>query len=430
MSEKLSEVYDKYDIEILGSRRGRGATILSTTKGLYILEPFRNSESRLEQEHVLKGLLEKEGFFDMDIIIPNKDDELITYDRYRQPFVLKKHFEGMECDMCNHSDVVRAIEKLAEFHICGLKVIKNFQAEWERTKQYKKQEQLKEMQQALADGAELEQVAKVYGMSPAALRECLKETDLAESEMINENDQNEGLSITERRLTKEEGLASDKGDNDAFGTVLDTFRRHNRELRKIRKFVGGVKRKNSFEKLFLKVFPEYYNKGLQCEEVFGAVLKGDKRQEVAECVSEQNTDCDGGYHSHYGICHGNYNQHNVIMSEQREAIVHFERFSKGNQLEDLYQFARKVMEKNHFDYEMLDVILNTYGKQIDMTKEDYRYLYVLFSYPEKFWKIANSYYNTNKAFLSPKYVEKLETVIEQEKEKSEMLSQYFSFHLQ
>ena len=99
-------------------------------------------------------------------------------------------------------------------------------------------------------------------------------------------------------------------------------------------------------------------------------------------------------------------------------------------MEDLYQFARKVMEKNHFDYEILELLLSTYAKQIDISKEDYRYLYVLLSYPEKFWKIANSYYNTNKAFLSPKYVEKLLTVIEQEKEKNELLSQYYSFHLQ
>ena len=88
------------------------------------------------------------------------------------------------------------------------------------------------------------------------------------------------------------------------------------------------------------------------------------------------------------------------------------------------------MEKNHFDYEMLEKIMDTYANRIELSKEDYRYMYVLFSYPEKFWKIANSYYNTNKAFLSPKYIEKLNTVIEQEREKSEMLLQYSSFHLQ
>lgn len=408
MSEKLAEVYDKYDIEVLGSRRGRGATILSTPMGLRILEPFRNSESRLEQEYVLKGLFEKEGFCDVDSIIPNKHGELITYDRYHQPFVLKKHFDGTECDMRNLTDVVRAIDKLAEFHICGQKVARYFQSEWEQTKQRKAQQQLKEMQQMLAEGEELEQVARIYGMSPAVLREIMKESEVSQKEDV----EREEMTLMQR-------TSSDMSDGEAVSLVLDTFIRRNRELRKIRKFVGGVKRKNNFENLFLKVFPEYYNKGLQCEEIFGSVIDAENDSNMKEAVKR-----------HYGICHGNYNQHNVILDEKRIAIVHFERFSRGNQLEDLYQFARKVMEKNHFDYEILELLLNTYAKKIDISKEDYRYLYVLLSYPEKFWKIANSYYNTNKAFLSPKYVEKLLTVIEQEKEKNELLSQYFSFHLQ
>ena len=114
----------------------------------------------------------------------------------------------------------------------------------------------------------------------------------------------------------------------------------------------------------------------------------------------------------------------MILCEEGEAIVHFERFSRGNQLNDLYQFARKAMEKNHFDFGLLTEIFQAYAAEIGLLTEDYHYMYVLFSYPEKFWKIANSYYNTNKAFLSPKYLEKLETVILQEAEKREMLAAY------
>lgn len=408
MSEKMTEVYDKYDIEILGSRRGRGATILTTTKGLRILEPFRSSVGRLEQEHVLKGLLEKEGFSDMDLILPNRNGELITYDRYHQPFVLKKHYEGNECDMRNVAEVVRAVQKLAEFHACGKKVAESFWETWEQTKQKKRIEQIEEMKQILADGEELEQVARMYGVTPAALREMVKEPIV----MVQQQKDREAVCKASKKGLNSENIQSTSDE------ILEQFQRHNRELRKIRRFVGTVKRKNTFETLFLRVFPEYYNKGLQCEKSFSDVLKCDDKGEPSM-----------DYKRHYGICHGNYNQHNVIMGEHTEAIVHFERFSCGNQLEDLYQFGRKVMEKNHFDYELLEVVLNAYAKKIELTKEDYRYLYVLFSYPEKFWKIANSYYNTNKAFLSPKFVEKLETLIQQEKEKSEMLSQYSSFHL-
>ena len=37
MSEKLAEVFEQYDVGILGTRKGRGATILTTTEGSFIL---------------------------------------------------------------------------------------------------------------------------------------------------------------------------------------------------------------------------------------------------------------------------------------------------------------------------------------------------------------------------------------------------------
>lgn len=418
MSEKLVEVYERYDIEITGSKRGRGATILTTPDGFFILEPFRGSVIRLEQEHVLKGLFEREGFHDLDVLIPNKDGELLTYDRYHQPFVLKRYFEGEECDMHSLSQVKKAVEKLAEFHVYGKKVADYFQQEWQNVKREKQEIQIKEIQQAVAEGEEPEQIARIYGMTPAALKELLKEQNTDKRE------------ITQKKKTSVSIKSNGISGKETVEDVLEVFLRRNRELRKIRKFVGGVKRKNSFENLFLQVYHEYYNKGLQCEAIYGEVMQGG---------NIQNVDCQGGsgtkqtvnvLEEHYGICHGNFNQHNIIMGENRQAIVHFERFSKGNQLEDLYQFARKVMEKNHFDFQILEVILSTYASRIVLSKADYRYIYMLFAYPEKFWKIANNYYNTNKAFLSPKYEEKLKTLIEQEKEKNEMLSQYYTFHLQ
>lgn len=414
MAEKLIEVYNQYPIEIMGSKRGRGATILDTTEGLYILEMFRGSVSRLEQEHVLKGLLLKEGFSDMDELVLNKEDELITYDRYHQPFVLKKYYEGEECDMRNPSDIVRAVGKLAEFHVYGKKVATYFLKEWERVKQEKEQLQFCEIKQALEEGEELEQVARMYGMPPSVLREMLKEQEITENVEGRCGERGSAL----KKCTDE------RKDDDGLETLL----RRNIELHKIRKYVGTVKRKNDFENLFLQVFPEYYAKGIQCVEIFRDVMK------VTDCGEEMDEWKEGSVSScvlrrHYGICHGNFNQHNIIMRECGEAIVHFERFSLGNQLQDLYQFARKVMEKNHFDYELLEIILDTYSRHVKLAKEDYRFMYILFSYPEKFWKIANSYYNSSKAFLSPKYIEKLKTVIEQEKEKGEMLERYSAFHL-
>ena len=40
-------------------------------------------------------------------------------------------------------------------------------------------------------------------------------------------------------------------------------------------------------------------------------------------------------------------------------------------------------------------------------------LRIMLSYPEKFWKVTNKYYNSNKAWISDKNMEKLKMVKEQ-----------------
>lgn len=392
MAEKLAEVYEQYDMDIVSSGKGRGATILVTTKGYRILEPFRGNVTRLEQEYVLKQLFLQEGFSNLDVIIPNLDGQLLTCDKYRQPFVLKQHFNGEECCMKDVPDVLRGVKALAKLHICGRVVAAKFQGAWNDYKRAAKEKNLCEIKRAVAAGEPLEKVARMFDIRERVLEEILKEDET-------------GIGILEPDYVV-------KPFEIVYKDLNEILRRHNIELKKIYKFVSTVKRKNAFENLFLQVFSDYYRQGLDCVKML-----------EDESVIKQV------YEKHYGICHGNYNQHNVLMCEDDEAIVHFERFSKGNQLDDLYQFARKVMEKNHFDLPMLEAILKEYRQMITLGEEDYRYIYILFSYPEKFWKIANSYYNTNKAFLSPKYVEKLETVILQEKEKREMLNKFSEFHL-
>lgn len=411
MSEKLAEVYEQYDMEILSTKKGRGATILTTSDGLRILEPFRGSITRLEQEYVLKQLFLKEGCTNLDYLIPNREGILFTCDKYRQPFVLKKHFEGTECDMHNPSDIIRAVEALARFHIYGKKVVLDFQSAWINNQKEKEKKRIEEIRKAIADGEEIEKISYVYELSQDALEEALK-TELSGDGAVHKKEESATKSQNDFQTEDAEIIGNADMDMESM------FTRHNKELKKIYKFVSRVKRKNVFENLFLQVFPQYYKQGEECLEMLSEILQEGKG------VSPENI-----FKNHYGICHGTYNQHNVLIGEKEEAIVHFERFSKGNQLSDLYQFARKVMEKNHFDFDLLEKIFQTYDAKIKLTGEDYYYLYILFSYPEKFWKIANSYYNTNKAFLSPKYVEKLETVILQEKEKHKMLSEYFTFHL-
>ena len=59
-----------------------------------------------------------------------------------------------------------------------------------------------------------------------------------------------------------------------------------------------------------------------------------------------------------------------------------------------------------------------------LTEEEVEYLKIRLIYPEKFWKIVNFYYNSGKAWIPGKNLEKLQKLVDQEKKKQEFLSKF------
>lgn len=196
------------------------------------------------------------------------------------------------------------------------------------------------------------------------------------------------------------------------------YTRHNRELRKVRKFMRGVSPKGEFEFAFLRYFDRMY----QWSDTALKVLEDSDYDHLYEESTAKLC-----------LTHGEYNYHNIMMEQQPSQnilmITNFEQFKREIQVEDLYYFLRKVLEKQGWKERLGDNMINAYSAIKPISKEETEYLKVRLIYPEKFWKIANSYYRSNKAWISVKSIEKLNTAIRQTEEKERFLSNIFSFHL-
>lgn len=188
--------------------------------------------------------------------------------------------------------------------------------------------------------------------------------------------------------------------------LLVLYEKHNRELNKVKNYIRAKKKKNEFEILFSGKYAEFMRKA---EEVTNLLRRMVPQEEI------------------FGFCHGDYNQHNVIFSRQGVAIVHFESFSYHVRISDLANFIRKMMEKNNWNTGLGMDFIRTYDSVRKLSDGELRYLYLSLAYPEKFWKIANHYYNSHKAWLSGRNIEKLEKVIEQEGAREEFLKMLFHF---
>lgn len=184
--------------------------------------------------------------------------------------------------------------------------------------------------------------------------------------------------------------------------LYEECRRHDRELKKIRKFISKRHDKSDFERLYLSCFPDF------CRQ----------SEEVVRFLKE-NPESDGG--CTVGICHGDLNQHNILFTAAGPVLIHMERARTGVQISDLGNFMRKILEKYDWDEQLGMDILQEYCRVHELQKTDLRGLYYRLSYPEKFWKIANHYYNSSKVWDSGKNREKLSKEIRQNVSRSRFL---------
>ena len=60
------------------------------------------------------------------------------------------------------------------------------------------------------------------------------------------------------------------------------------------------------------------------------------------------------------ICHGEYNQHNVLILGKNTAVTNFSHWSFDVQMADLYRFMRKILEKYSWDLHLAQKMLSAY----------------------------------------------------------------------
>ena len=185
------------------------------------------------------------------------------------------------------------------------------------------------------------------------------------------------------------------------------YEKHNRELKKVRKFLWEKSQKTDFEIYLMKHYDYFMNNALQ--------ITDELRYDAYE---------DDSYDFPV-VCHGDYQYHNILQTEEENVLINFEKCVRDYPVRDLYLFLRKLLEKNNWSQTLGDMLLESYNSVRSLTKQDYRQLYYRLAYPEKFWKIVNFYYNTGKAWIPGRNMEKIEKLFAQERDKQLFLESIF-----
>ena len=313
MNDWNTEVAGQYELNVESMRKGRGAWIFETDRGLKLLKEYRGSVKRLEFEELVLGAVAGAGSLRVDQYVRNKEGELLSTASDGIRYVVKDWFSDRECDLKDTGEILSAVRQIAVLHKLLRKV--EPREEWN----------MKSM------------------VSPP---------------------------------------------------LFMAMEKHNRELKKARAFIRGKQQKNEFELCVIASFEPFYQQAVLAAEGMKKLYPGDEK----------------GWTERYSICHGELNQHHILMGEGFVAIIEFNKLHLGVQMEDLYHFMRKVMEKHDWDLKLGMEMLEAYGRVTPLDAFDRQYLKYLFLYPEKYWKQINFYFNASKAWIPARNLEKLKSL--------------------
>lgn len=194
--------------------------------------------------------------------------------------------------------------------------------------------------------------------------------------------------------------------------VRITLNKHTRELKRVRSYIRAKKQKNAFEVTYLRLVDSYYNRAVKACDLLQTLPLDEM---LADSLERRL------------VCHGNYTYHSLSMlfgvpdyevdsqSQINSSFLYpcacitsgFEKASQGLPVTDIYHFMRKVMEKNEWDCSLGMAMLNSYISVRPLDGPSLKLLYILFLFPEKFWKITNQYFNNRKSWIPQKHLHRL-----------------------
>lgn len=227
------------------------------------------------------------------------------------------------------------------------------------------------------------------------------------------------------KVLRDVPLSPEMAAGYSYGGMRPLLERHCREMKAIRNYMRARKQKKPFESLYL----EYY------EEFAAQAFAAAKALDAPGYVRLTNR-----ARKEHMVCHGDYSHHNVLLMRGRTAApaliyngtklppvatVNFDKMQINIQINDLYLFLRKVLEKNRWDGTLANALVDAYEHVLPLSGDERHYLYVLLLFPEKLWKIANHYYNTRKSWTSGKNEEKLEAFIGSRRLRRDFLDSFY-----
>ena len=94
------------------------------------------------------------------------------------------------------------------------------------------------------------------------------------------------------------------------------------------------------------------------------------------------------------LCHGDYVNKNIIIDNEKIAVIDFDKCKIGFIANDISYFLRRCLRREHtsWNINVFKNFINNYTSINPLSKSDLYFIISYLAFPQKFWKISKDYY--------------------------------------
>lgn len=124
------------------------------------------------------------------------------------------------------------------------------------------------------------------------------------------------------------------------------------------------------------------------------------------------------------ICHHDYSYQNILMKGPTTYITGFESCGEEIRIYDLVNLIRRKMRKCNWNPKKAVMLLEAYAELEPITRDEAVVMKAMLLFPQKFWRVANRYYNSRRSWAQKNFTGMLEEVVAEHHDHVNFMKQF------
>lgn len=183
---------------------------------------------------------------------------------------------------------------------------------------------------------------------------------------------------------------------DELGKLPIYFKKRLDEMRKLKKVAR--RGRNKFDYLFLEYVDYFCNIG---ENVMQQLSLPCYERVVNKTKQDRL------------FCHHDFTHQNIICNNEKAFVINFNYCCFELKVYDIANLLRRKMRKCNWDIKEARIMLDEYRKVEEISSDDFFIMKLILQFPQKFWRVANRYYNSKRSWSEKSYILKLQEVVDE-----------------